>query len=381
MKIWFDNEGTAFGGKKYFAVIEEFLVDKDGAPVITAQQNEAAAENTQVNNENAELIAKVDKIIDDVAERSVTTEKTVEKTTETTTEKASEVTNETVNEVVNETAEETASEHNAEHNVEHNVIHNIEHSVVNEADEQPAEEVAAADAPAEEVTAVDEGVSDEADVNINVAAIDMGADETAEETAAAPDVNAVAVVPAVNAEVAVGVDGAEVKAPVRSRNFAEKMRDADEVMQDRYDELKNYALRFRKLKARISKKFDSINAGRFQFVKLSIAGKTLKLYLNMDINTTDPKYHCKDMSDKKTYVTVPVLLRIKSGRAVKYAKRLIDQCAEQHGMLERRKPFVVDAMALIEEALAAKEGKNVDDGDEEIDDVAVTADEADNAEE
>lgn len=381
MKIWFDNEGTAFGGKKYFAVIEEFLVDKDGAPVITAQQNEAAAENTQVNNENAELIAKVDKIIDDVAERSVTTEKTVEKTTETTTEKASEVTNETVNEVVNETAEETASEHNAEHNVEHNVIHNIERSVVNEADEQSAEEVAAADAPAEEVTAVDEGVSDEADVNINVAAIDMGADETAEETAAAPDVNAVAVVPAVNAEVAVGVDGAEVKAPVRSRNFAEKMRDADEVMQDRYDELKNYALRFRKLKARISKKFDSINAGRFQFVKLSIAGKTLKLYLNMDINTTDPKYHCKDMSDKKTYVTVPVLLRIKSGRAVKYAKRLIDQCAEQHGMLERRKPFVVDAMALIEEALAAKEGKNVDDGDEEIDDVAVTADEADNAEE
>ena len=209
----------------------------------------------------------------------------------------------------------------------------------------------------------------------------MGADETAEETAAAPDVNAVAVVPAVNATVAVGVDGAEVKAPVRSRNFAEKMRDADEVMQDRYDELKNYALRFRKLKARISKKFDSINAGRFQFVKLSIAGKTLKLYLNMDINTTDPKYHCKDMSDKKTYVTVPVLLRIKSGRAVKYAKRLIDQCAEQHGMLERRKPFVVDAMALIEEALAAKEGKNVDDGDEEIDDVAVTAEEADNAEE
>ena len=50
-------------------------------------------------------------------------------------------------------------------------------------------------------------------------------------------------------------------------------------------------------------------------------------------------------------------------------------------MLERRKPFVVDAMALIEEALAAKEGKNVDDGDEEINDVAVTADEADNAEE
>ena len=126
------------------------------------------------------------------------------------------------------------------------------------------------------------------------------------------------------------------------------------IIQDRYDELKNYALRFRKLKARISRKFDSINQGRFQFVKLSVAGKTLKLYLNMDINTTDPKFHCKDMSDKKTYVTVPTMLRIKSGRAVKYAKILIDQCAEQHGLLERRKPFVVDAMALIEESLANK---------------------------
>ena len=39
----------------------------------------------------------------------------------------------------------------------------------------------------------------------------------------------------------------------------------------------------------------------------------------------------------------------------RYAKQLIDQCAEQHGMLERRKPFVVDAMALIEEALSGKE--------------------------
>ena len=156
---------------------------------------------------------------------------------------------------------------------------------------------------------------------------------------------------------------------VPSPTFAQKMLRADEVLQDRYDELKNYALRFKKLKTRISKKFDSINMGRLHFVKLSVAGKTLKLYLNMDINTTDPKFHCKDMSDKKTYVTVPTLLRIKSGRAVKYAKRLIDQCAEQHGMLERRKPFVVDAMELIEESLQGKDMPDV-----EVDEV-VTADE------
>jgi len=111
------------------------------------------------------------------------------------------------------------------------------------------------------------------------------------------------------------------------------------------------------------------------FASKRSAGKTLKLYLNMDINTVDPKFRCHDMSDKKTYVTVPVLLRIKSGRAVKYAKRLIDQCAEQHVMLERRKPFVVDSIALIEEALAAKEGDNAEvefDEIETLDDSAMT---------
>ena len=147
---------------------------------------------------------------------------------------------------------------------------------------------------------------------------------------------------------------------VPSPTFAQKMLRADEVIQDRYDELKNYALRFKKLKTRISKKFDSINQGRLHFVKLSVAGKTLKLYLNMDINDTDPKFHCKDMRDKKTYVTVPVLLRIKSGRAVRYAKILIDQCAELHGLKENPKFEEVDAIAMVEQFLYSQ-----DDGESE----------------
>ena len=169
------------------------------------------------------------------------------------------------------------------------------------------------------------------------------AEEAAEEVAAA-EAEAVAVD---------ALDDAAKKKYV-NKSFAQKMMLADEVIKDRYDELKNYALRFRRLKSRISKKFDSINQGRLQFVKLSVAGKTLKLFLNMDINATDPKFHCKDMREKKTYETVPVLLRIKSGRAVKYAKILIDQCAESYGFKENKKFQEVDAMALIEEALAAK---------------------------
>lgn len=174
----------------------------------------------------------------------------------------------------------------------------------------------------------------------------------------------------------------EVPAPKYvNKNFAQKMMLADEVIQDRYDEVKNYALRFKKLKARISKKFESINQGRLQFVKLSVAGKTLKLYLNMDISEVDPKFRCKDMRDKVTYETVPTMLRIKSGRAVRYAKILIDQCAAKYGLVENKKFVEVDAMKVIEDFLAEREARKqaklnggvVDvDLDDVLDETAVT---------
>ncbi len=131
-----------------------------------------------------------------------------------------------------------------------------------------------------------------------------------------------------------------------SPTFTQKILACDEVMQERYDELKNYALRFQKLKSRLSRKFDSINLGRLHFVKISVAGKTLKLYLNMDMAAADPKFHCVDVSRKVSYATVPVMLRIKSDRGMKYAKILIDRCAEQHGFKLRRKKKQVDALEL-----------------------------------
>ena len=319
MRFWLNSDGKSAGGRRFFARVEEVMVDKDGKPVYVPTPapeaiQEPAPEVTPevvaepvvvqepVQDDSAvvgllsEVVGKCDVIIDLLGNKAQAEPAPCEEVQE-------EVVAEPVAEVANEEAEE---------------------------------EVAATEY------------------------VDFGEQEPAvlfTEMNAAVEVPAEAEAPA------------EAKAPApRSRSFAEKMRDASEVLQDRYDDLKNYALRFRKLKARISRKFDSINAGRFQFVKLGLAGKTLKLYLNMDINTTDPKFHCKDMSDKKTYVTVPTMLRIKSGRAVKYAKILIDQCAEQHGMLERRKPFVVDAMALIEEFLAAKEAPDTDEN--EVEEVA-----------
>ena len=238
----------------------------------------------------------------------------------------------------------------AEETVEEVIEEPAAEEVAEEVTEEPAAEETAeevAEEPAAEETAEEVAEEPAVEETAEEVAEEPATEEVAEEVAAA----SIEDLPLDMVDGTEGVADVEKKGYVRSPNFAEKMLAASEVIQDRYDELKNYSLRFRKLKSRISKKFDSINMGRFHFVKLSVAGKTLKLYLNMDISTVDPKFRCVDMSGKKTYVTVPVMLRIKSGRAMKYAKRLIDQCAEQNGMLERRKPFEVDAMQLIEEAV------------------------------
>ena len=381
MRIWFEREGM-LGTKKprFFAVVEEEMIDKNGRTVAPAvkpveptvpTEPVATAEPTPV--ETTVVVTAPEAVgserLDDIEKRIIEVDQKVDSIIEELKKaKAEEVVEEApAEEPAEEVVEEAPAEEPAEEVVEEAPAEEPAEEVVEEAPaEEPAEEVveeAPAEEPAEEV--VEEApVEEPAEEVVEEAPVEEPAEEVADEAAATSSV-AVAIDVANEAE---GVGEAEKKGYVRSPNFAEKMMAASEVIQDRYDELKNYALRFRKLKSRISKKFDSINMGRFHFVKLSVAGKTLKLYLNMDINTVDPKFRCVDMSGKKTYVTVPVMLRIKSGRAMKYAKRLIDQCAEQNGMLERRKPFEVDAIQLIEEAL---NNNNDVDNENEVDVVDV----------
>ena len=405
MRIWLEREGM-LGTKKprFFAVVEEEMIDKNGrtvaAPPKPAETTEtapvAAPETSEsvtvvasepVDNEKLdeierkvkEINSKVDSIIEslktsteEVTEETMTEETTEEVTEEPAAEETAEevteepATEETAEEVTEEpaaeeTAEEVAEEPAAEETVEEVAEEPAAEETVEEVAEEPAAEETTeevAEEPAAEETTEEVAEEPATEETAEEVAEEPAAEETTEEVAAASAEE----LPLDMVEGTEGVADVEKKGYVRSPNFAEKMLAASEIIQDRYDELKNYALRFRKLKSRISKKFDSINMGRFHFVKLSVAGKTLKLYLNMDISTVDPKFRCVDMSGKKTYVTVPVMLRIKSGRAMKYAKRLIDQCAEQNGMLERRKPFEVDAMQLIEEAV-----NGITDNENELD--------------
>lgn len=233
-----------------------------------------------------------------------------------------------------------------------------------EEQEEPVQEVAeeqeepVQEEPVEEIT---EEVQEEPVEEVAEEVQEEQQEETAEELLEGiPDVAETTAEEEIIEEVA--------KEPVYQPTFSEKMDIADDSIQKWYDEIKNYALRFKKLTSRISKKYDSINQGRFQFVKISLAGKTLKLNLNMDINQCDPKYHCVDKKSTKTYEDVPVQMRIKSDRGLRYGKELVDQCAEIHGLIENPKFKPVDSLGIIRKHLEIGNTEDIiieTDGDEE----------------
>ena len=131
------------------------------------------------------------------------------------------------------------------------------------------------------------------------------------------------------------------------KNFAQKLLEADEEILSRYDELKNYMLSYKGVKSRVSNDFDSFNLGRNALIKLGYSTKSLKLYLNLDFDAVEPRLKCKNAGHKKAYEQVPVFLRIKSPRAMKNAKYLIDKVAERFNLTKNPKAVPVNSIEIL----------------------------------
>ena len=117
------------------------------------------------------------------------------------------------------------------------------------------------------------------------------------------------------------------------RSFLARIIGSPKDVQERYDELKNALLSYKKVNARISWSYESIKAGRTQLAKFAICGKTLCLFLAIDPNTLeDSKYNVNYVGDSKKYETVPCRLRLTSKRSVKWGLELIALMAEKEGL-------------------------------------------------
>lgn len=108
------------------------------------------------------------------------------------------------------------------------------------------------------------------------------------------------------------------------KSYTARLIQAEETLKNNYVIIKQELLAYKKVKARTSWNAETFSAGRIQCAKLTVRGKTLWLNLNLAPNNyVDSKYSIVDCSDKKKFAEVPVAVKIRSNRSVKYALELI----------------------------------------------------------
>ena len=181
------------------------------------------------------------------------------------------------------------------------------------AGESPAEEAAEESAEEQNADDVEEVASEDAEESTEDVAFDSDiADDEMSEGALA--------------------DGQVVMVSYRS-SFMSRLIQADPDIQGYYTVIKNALLSYKGVKARTSWNYESFNKGRIQCAKLNIKGRTLSLYLALapeEYNAT--KYHFVDASGNGKFDKVPMMLKIRSDRALKYAVELIDELMKAHGI-------------------------------------------------
>ena len=128
------------------------------------------------------------------------------------------------------------------------------------------------------------------------------------------------------------------------RSYQSRLAQSQGRIQEYYSVLKNALLSYKGVKGRISWNYEAFNKGRNHLAKMNAKTKTLYLYLALDpAELVDTKYGITDVSSKKKYASVPVLLKIKGDRKFKYALELIDKmCAEQMELPKRANAEDVD---------------------------------------
>ncbi len=114
--------------------------------------------------------------------------------------------------------------------------------------------------------------------------------------------------------------------------FPVRMVDADKEMKSNYNELKSEILSYG-AKSRVSNSGDTFRLHKVTFVKITIAGKSLKLYFGLDpkdyANTPLP---VQDVSHKNVYKDIPLVFKVKSELSLRRAKQLIADVMDKNNL-------------------------------------------------
>ena len=205
--------------------------------------------------------------------------------------------------------------------------------VVEKVEEPIAEEPAPVEeAPVEEPIAEEPAPVEEAPVEEPVAEEPAPVEEAPVEEAPAEE--PVAEEPAPVEEAPVEAEGETDRKIIDAVRipFAEKMARADEDICDKYNELKQEILAYG-CNSRISIGGDTFRLHRKPYVKITLVGKTLKVYFALNPSDfVDSPMPVVDAGDKSAYAEVPSLLRVRSNLSLKRAKELVALAFNRDGI-------------------------------------------------
>ncbi len=108
-----------------------------------------------------------------------------------------------------------------------------------------------------------------------------------------------------------------------NRAFVAKLSQAPDHLKAYYNVLKNHLLSYKGVKSRISWCNDSYNRGRDRLAKINVRGGGLIVYLALDPKAYEgTKYRYRDVGYKKKYADMPMQIKIRSKRGLRYALEL-----------------------------------------------------------
>ena len=146
--------------------------------------------------------------------------------------------------------------------------------------------------------------------------------------------------------------------------FAERLLQSDKELHAIYNELKNEILSYG-VKSRISANGDTFRLHKKMYVRITVAGKSLKLYfaLNPD-DYKDSKIPVQDAGNKGLYAEIPLVFKVRSPLSIKRAKELIQDCMDKDGLEQGevgKVNWIKEIRAEVNESKKRKENKDEDD--------------------
>ena len=116
--------------------------------------------------------------------------------------------------------------------------------------------------------------------------------------------------------------------------FETRIHAADPVLKAHFNELKSDILAYG-VKSRLSNSGDTFRLHTKTYVKITIAGKALKLYFALDPKDyEDTKMPLADVGHKGIYKEIPLVFKVKSDLSLRRAKQLIADAMAKDGLVQ-----------------------------------------------